>query len=508
MDPLLLLRDLSRLGEVAGVKADLSQLPDLAEMDPASCYLGWTLNLVTDQPPAAIEEIFSFVKNSSRVVVETLADPARAVEPQAVSTGKPGASPAPVFPARKLDDSSIRVAIDKVDRLVNLVEELVISQSMLDQAMGDFSVDRLGDLREAVGTMNRNLRDLQARVMAIRMVPISTVFGRYPRLVRELAGSLGKKIVCEMVGQETELDKQVIERMGDPLTHLLRNAADHGIESPEERERLGKPPEGTIRLAAFHQGDNIVIEVSDDGRGLDPERLRQKALALGMIGAEQELSTEETYALIFAPGFSTATTVTNVSGRGVGMDVVKKNVEGLNGTIAIASELGRGTRIRIKLPLTVAILDGLCLGLGDETFVLPLLAIVESLQPRPQQVKTVFGKGEVLLMRGETLPLLRLGRLLAVPAQVTVPSQGLVVIVESEGKKCGLLVDTILGQSQVVIKNLEKNYRKVEGIAGATILGDGQVALILDVHGLVRLAARVSSGVEETAEEEILATSA
>ena len=400
------------------------------------------------------------------------------------------------------------MAIDKVDRLVNLVEELVISQSMLDQAMGDFSVDRLGDLREAVGTMNRNLRDLQARVMAIRMVPISTVFGRYPRLVRELAGSLGKKIVCEMVGQETELDKQVIERMGDPLTHLLRNAADHGIESPEERERLGKPPEGTIRLAAFHQGDNIVIEVSDDGRGLDPERLRQKALALGMIGAEQELSTEETYALIFAPGFSTATTVTNVSGRGVGMDVVKKNVEGLNGTIAIASELGRGTRIRIKLPLTVAILDGLCLGLGDETFVLPLLAIVESLQPRPQQVKTVFGKGEVLLMRGETLPLLRLGRLLAVPAQVTVPSQGLVVIVESEGKKCGLLVDTILGQSQVVIKNLEKNYRKVEGIAGATILGDGQVALILDVHGLVRLAARVSSGVEETAEEEILATSA
>ena len=227
-----------------------------------------------------------------------------------------------------------------------------------------------------------------------------------------------------------------------------------------------------------------------------------------MIGAEQELSTEETYALIFAPGFSTATTVTNVSGAAWAWTWSKRTSQGLNGTIAIASELGRGTRIRIKLPLTVAILDGLCLGLGDETFVLPLLAIVESLQPRPQQVKTVFGKGEVLLMRGETLPLLRLGRLLAVPARVTVPSQGLVVIVESEGKKCGLLVDTILGQSQVVIKNLEKNYRKVEGIAGATILGDGQVALILDVHGLVRLAARVSSGVEETAEEEILATSA
>ena len=490
------------------MKADLSHLPDLAEMDPASCYLGWTLTLSTDQPQAVIEEIFSFAKNTSRVVVETLADSAQAAGHQPEAAGKPGASPAADFHSRKLDDSSIRVAIDKVDRLVNLVEELVISQSMLDQAMVEFSVDRLGDLREAVGTMNRNLRNLQARVMAIRMVPISTVFGRYPRLVRELAGSLGKKIVCEMVGQETELDKQVIERMGDPLTHLVRNAADHGIESPEERVRHGKPPEGTIRLAAFHQGDNIVIEVSDDGRGLDPKRIRQKALALGMIGPEQELSTEETYALIFAPGFSTATTVTNVSGRGVGMDVVKKNVAGLNGTIAIASELGRGTHIRIKLPLTVAILDGLCLGLGDETFVLPLLAIVESLQPRPQQVKTIFGKGEVLLMRGETLPLLRLSHLLAVPARVTIPSQGLVVIVESEGKKCGLLVDTILGQSQVVIKNLEKNYRKVEGIAGATILGDGQVALILDVHGLVRLTARVSSGVDEASDEEILAASA
>jgi two-component system chemotaxis sensor kinase CheA len=305
-----------------------------------------------------------------------------------------------------------------------------------------------------------------------------------------LANNLGKKITCEMVGQETELDKQVMERIGDPLTHLIRNAADHGIEPPDERVRQGKPEEGTIRLTAFHQGDSVIIEMADDGRGLNTERIREKGIAQGLLRPDQEASVEEVHALIFAPGFSTAATVSDVSGRGVGMDVVRRNVEALNGTITIASDPGRGTRIRIKLPLTLAIVDGLCLALQEETFILPLLSIVESLQPRPEQVRTVLGRGEVLWVRGEPLPLLRLGRLLGMSCRVTDPTQGLVVIAESEGRKVGVLVDELLGQSQVVIKNLEANYRKVDGIAGATILGDGRVALILDVNGLTRLAAR------------------
>jgi two-component system chemotaxis sensor kinase CheA len=531
MDPLLLLRDLAQLGTVREVMADHSQLPGLAHLDPESCYLAWTLVLETDQPQTAIEDVFCFVRESCRITIEVLTltavpAPDAGQAPTAATMECPvgpagrqselqtGGTPVPAenlpppaggdstgptrsFQTRKLDDSSIRVAIDKVDKLVNLVEELVVSQSMLNQAAKSLLGERSSLLQEAVATMDRNLRDLQERVMAIRMVPLSTASGRFPRLVRELANSLGKKIVFEMVGQETELDKQVIERIGDPLTHLIRNAADHGIEPPEERLRQGKREEGTLRLTAFHQGDSVVIELTDDGRGLNTDRIREKGIALGLLRPDQEASVEAIHGLIFAPGFSTAATVSDVSGRGVGMDVVRRNVEALNGSISLSSQFGRGTRIRIKLPLTLAIVDGLCLALQDEIFILPLLSIVESLRPWAEQVRTVLGKGEVLWVRGEPLPLLRLGRVLGMPSRVTDPAQGLVVIAESEGHKIGILVDELLGQSQVVIKNLEAHYRKVEGIAGATILGDGRVALILDVSGLNRLASRSAASPEE-----------
>ena len=504
-DPLLLLRDLAQLGEVLDVYAEVSRVPEFKDLDPDTCYLAWSLLLRTERPRADVEEVFSFVREESRVVIEELPAQPSTPQPSQVEVMALSQGPVGVSPGRKLDSSSIRVPIDKVDKLVNLVEELVIAQSMLNQTVGQFSVERLPMLQEAVATMERNLRELQERVMAVRMVPLNTISGRFPRLVREVAAGLGKKVNIDMVGQETELDKQVTERIGDPLIHLIRNAVDHGIEPVEDRLRQGKPPEGTIRLSGCHQGDNVIIDVTDDGRGLDTERIRRKAVSQGLVRAEDDLTEEEIHALIFHPGFSTAEAVSDISGRGVGMDVVKRNVEALNGSVSIASVAGQGSRFRIKLPLTLAILDGLCLSLGDEVFILPLLSVVESLQPGLGALKTVLGRGEVILVRGEALPLFRLHHLLGTAARETRPGQGLVVIVESDGKKFGLLVDDLLGQSQVVIKNLEVNYRKVEGIAGATILGDGRVALILDVHGLVRLADRQRLEVRQPpAEEDIV----
>ncbi|MGE0679650.1 MAG: chemotaxis protein CheA, partial [Candidatus Binatia bacterium] len=392
------------------------------------------------------------------------------------------------------ESASIRVPTEKVDKLINLVGELVITQSMISQTLEHFSLAKLNQLRESITELERNTRELQERVMAVRMMPIGNSFSRFPRLVRDLATQLNKKIAVQMIGEETELDKGVIERISDPLTHLVRNAADHGIESPEERRAVGKPEQGTIRLQAYHQGGNVIIEVGDDGRGLNVERIKQKALAQGLIGPEDNLSEEQLHALIFHPGFSTAAVVSDVSGRGVGMDVVKKNIEALNGSVTVVSELGKGSCLRIKLPLTLAIIDGLSVKVGDDIYILPLVSIVESIRPRPEQVKRLFGRGEVIAVRGEFLPLIRLYHLFNTPTHIIDPSKGLVVIVETEGKKSGILVDELLGQAQVVIKNLEANYQKVEGVVGATILGDGRVALILDVQGLIHLAVQGSGG--------------
>ncbi len=400
-----------------------------------------------------------------------------------------------------LDSSSLRVSTQKLDQLIDLVGELVIAQSMVHQVMTNFTPDALPRLQEAVDVMERNTRELQERVMSVRMVEVGAIFRRFPRLVRDLAESLEKEIALEVAGEETELDKGVIEAIADPLTHLVRNAIDHGIEPAAERQLVGKPAHGTIRLAARHEGGAVVVEVTDDGRGLDTRRILEKARECGLVRPEQSLTDDEIHALIFEPGFSTAAVVSDLSGRGVGMDVVKRSVEALNGTVHIVTQPGRGTRFRLKLPLTLAILDGLALRVGDQTYILPLIAIVESLRPNAQALKRIVGRGELVMVRGEALPLVRLHALFGVAGAEVDPRRALVVIVEHDGRRLGLLVDELLGQSQVVIKNLEAGYRRVEGVMGATILGNGSVALILDVQGIARAAAARAADVAlETAE--------
>jgi len=386
------------------------------------------------------------------------------------------------------ESASIRVATDKVDKLINLVGEMVITQSMLTQIVARFETEQLPRLADAVSAMERHSRELQERVMAVRMQPVRSVFGRFHRLVRDLAQSLGKQVRLEVQGEETELDKTVIDRIGDPLTHLVRNSVDHGIEAAAARQAAGKPAEGVVRLKAYHQGGTVFIEVQDDGAGLNRERILKKAIDQGLIRDADGLPDDQLFGLIFRPGFSTAEKVTDVSGRGVGMDVVRKNIEGLGGQVGIESRAGEGTRFIIKLPLTLAILDGLSVRVGEETFILPLLSITESLQPKASQVQTVEGRGEMVDVRGRALPILRLHTILGVRPHVTDPTQGLLVIVENGEERIAILVEELLGQHQVVIKSLETNYRKIPGVSGATILGDGRVALILDVPGLVRLA--------------------
>jgi two-component system chemotaxis sensor kinase CheA len=374
-----------------------------------------------------------------------------------------------------------------VDRLINLVGELVITQSMVARIVTDFTPECLGALRDAVGQMDRHARDLQERVMAVRMLPIRTVFNRFPRVVRDLAQARGKEVRIEAAGEETELDKSIIELISDPLTHLVRNAVDHGIERPEVRRQAGKDEVGCIKLRAYQLGGNIYIEVGDDGAGLNRERILAKAIEGQLVSPDEALGDEQVFALIFLPGFSTAEQVSEVSGRGVGMDVVKRNLETLGGSVAIQSEPGHGTTFRVKLPLTLAILDGPSVQVGAETYILPLVSIVESVQPKRGDLNAVFGSGETVTVRGQVLPMLRLHRLFAIAPRSEDPTRGLVVIVEHDGRKVALLVDDLLGQQQVVIKSLETNFQKLPGVAGATILGDGRVALILDVPGLAAL---------------------
>jgi two-component system chemotaxis sensor kinase CheA len=385
------------------------------------------------------------------------------------------------------DSSSIRVSVEKVDALIDLVGELSIAQAMVNQLIGQLSTSHMPNLEEALIAMQQCTRELQERVMGVRMIPVGTIFRRFPRLIRDLAGTLGKQVRAEIIGDDTELDKQVIERLSDPLTHLVRNAVDHGIELPEERRNKGKTEEAFVRLAAFYEGGNVIVDVEEDGRGLDTERIRQKAITLGLITAQDVLTTEQIQSLIFRPGFSTAAAVTDISGRGVGMDVVKRNIEALNGSIEIQSRAGHGTRFRIRLPLTLAILDGLSVSVGDEVYILPLLSVVQSFRPKPADVHRVMGRGEIINVHGQSLPLLRLHQLFCVTPRITDACQGLVIVLEQQGKRFGLLVDDLLGQQQVVMKSLEENYSKVDGLSGATILGDGRVALIIDIPGLARL---------------------
>jgi two-component system chemotaxis sensor kinase CheA len=382
------------------------------------------------------------------------------------------------------ETSSIRVSVEKVDQLINLVGELVITQAMLAQSAQDMLGAGGEHLQSGMYQLERNTRDLQEAVMSIRMMPISFVFSRFPRLVRDLAGKLNKQVELKLVGENTELDKGLIEKISDPLTHLVRNSLDHGIESVEKRIAAGKNACGTITLKAFHQGGNVVIEVADDGGGLNRGKILSKAKERG-LPVRDEMTDQEVWALIMEPGFSTADVVTDVSGRGVGMDVVKRNIAEIGGRVELDSLEGMGSRVIIRLPLTLAILDGLSVLVGNETYIVPLGAIIESLQISESDLKTVSGEGRMLHVRGEYLPLVALHEVFNTKARAERLEQGIVVIVEAEGKKTALFVDDLLGQHQVVIKSLESNFRKIKGVSGATIMGDGKVALILDVAALV-----------------------
>lgn len=407
------------------------------------------------------------------------AAPALKAVPKETAAPARGEKPA----ARSSESTSIRVAVEKVDQLINLVGELVITQSMLVQRSNELDPVTHGDLITSMGQLQRNARDLQESVMSIRMMPMEYVFSRFPRLVRDLASKLNKQIELTLMGSSTELDKSLIERIIDPLTHLVRNSLDHGIELPENRVAAGKSPVGNLVLSAEHQGGNICIEVTDDGAGLNRERILAKAISQGMA-VNENMTDEEVGMLIFAPGFSTAEQVTDVSGRGVGMDVVKRNIQEMGGHVEIQSKQGTGTTIRILLPLTLAILDGMSVKVADEVFILPLNAVMESLQPREEDLHPLAGGERVLEVRGEYLPLVELWKVFEVDGAKTEATQGIVVILQSAGRRYALLVDQLIGQHQVVVKNLESNYRKVPGISAATILGDGSVALIVDVSAL------------------------
>lgn len=433
---------------------------------------------------------YGFFDDAPGLPAGTTAEAAPAATPAPTAAIVP-TRPAAAVPAKAegkpaaLDQTTLRVSIEKVDQLINLVGELVITQAMLAQNSRELDPALYQQLTSGLADLERNTRDLQESVMSIRMIPMSTVFNRFPRMLRDLAAKLGKKVELVTQGEATELDKSLVEKITDPLTHLVRNSCDHGIELPAERVAKGKPEQGTITLVASHQGGSIVIEVRDDGRGLNRDKLIKKAREKG-IDAPDSMTDAEVWGLIFAPGFSTAEQVTDVSGRGVGMDVVKKNITSLGGTVEIDSAEGYGMKVSVRLPLTLAIMDGMSVGVGDECYILPLSSVVESFQVQSDTIKTVAGSGRVVEVRDEYMPVIELEKVFDVPRFDFEHVSSIMVVVEAEGGRVALLVDELLGQQQVVVKNLEANYRKVNDVSGATIMGDGRVALILDVGSLVR----------------------
>nr|WP_062792511.1 chemotaxis protein CheA [Serratia plymuthica] len=476
----LMLEELGNLGEVKNPQQtesslEVTLLTSVGE-DDISAVLCFVLE----------PEQISFAKPPQAELPPVPTPPAvQATEPR-VAIPAPAVAEAPKPRAKASESTSIRVAVEKVDQLINLVGELVITQSMLAQRSGSLDPVNHGDLLNSMSQLERNARDLQESVMSIRMMPMEYVFSRFPRLVRDLAGKLNKQVELQLQGSSTELDKSLIERIIDPLTHLVRNSLDHGIEDPATRVAAGKSAVGNLVLSAEHQGGNICIEVTDDGAGLNRAKILAKAASQG-LPVSDSMSDEEVGMLIFAPGFSTAEQVTDVSGRGVGMDVVKRNIQEMGGHVEIHSQAGKGTAIRILLPLTLAILDGMSVKVNDEVFILPLNAVMESLQPQAEDLHPLAGGERVLQVRGEYLPLVELFRVFEVAGAKTDATQGIVVILQSAGRRYALLVDQLIGQHQVVVKNLESNYRKVPGISAATILGDGSVALIVDVSALQTL---------------------
>lgn len=514
-DPLPLIRELRELGELE-LKSDVSQVPEFSSLQAEDCYLSWEMKLYTSATMQQVREIFAWVDDLCDLEILPLPP----VSMQSHTESEKQISNLPI-PQRREEDrgkprmdrrqqdrrqterrgngaqaaaTSIRVETNKIDALINMVGELVITQSMLglvgenieeNQAVTAAEIEKM---IEGLKQLERNTRELQGAVMQVRMMPISFTFSRFPRLVRDLSSKMGKKIELKLLGETTEVDKTVIEKISDPLVHLVRNSLDHGIEEPAQRLAAGKAETGTIELNALHQGGNILIEIKDDGRGMDKEKLLSKAIEKGLVSADDMLSDKQIFELIFMPGFSTAEVVSDVSGRGVGMDVVRRNIQELGGGVEIDSTPGLGTKMTIRLPLTLAILDGQTVRVGEENYIIPIISIIESIQVKPEMLSRVGGQGETFKLRAEYIPIIKLHDVFNVPnADKVELENGLLVVVEADGTHVGLFVDDLLGQQQVVIKSLESNYKKIEGFSGATILGDGSVALILDMPGILRL---------------------
>jgi two-component system, chemotaxis family, sensor kinase CheA len=505
-DAIRMFRELATLGRLE-VRTDVLQLPAFAALDPQACFMAWAIELTGNTTEEAIREVFDWATGDSELEIQCLSAPGEeAAVPEAAARAKADTGNAEAADRadaagkadvhHKLDtpaiigigdSGSIRVSVEKIDELMNTVGELVITQAMLSQLGRNLEGPTAEQFRSGLAQLERNMRELQESVMRVRMLPISFVFSRFPRMVRDLAQRLGKQIELKLTGEHTELDKTVLEKIGDPLLHLVRNSIDHGIEKPDARLAAGKAPAGVLHLDASHRGGNIAVEVSDDGNGLDKDRILAKARERGLIGAADVLTDEQIHELIFLPGFSTAEHTTDVSGRGVGMDVVRRNIKELGGKIDVRTERGRGSRFIITLPLTLAIVDGQSVSVGSETYIVPLTSIVESLQLKPESVNRLAGRGEVFVFRGNYLPVIRLHEIFGVEPRARELHEGLVVVAEGDGCRVGLFVDDLLGQQQVVIKSLDTNYGHVGGVSGATILGDGSVALILDLAGLIRL---------------------
>ncbi|WP_151173552.1 chemotaxis protein CheA [Pseudoalteromonas ruthenica] len=516
-EPLFMLSDLGDLGSIE-VEADLSAIPEIQNLQGDECFMSWKVFLQTEATQEQIKEVFEWVEDDADIDIslcgglfseqessapteplehDDAAQQSSENEPVAQATQAP-ASKGKANKAKSNESTSIRVGIDKIDSLINMVGELVITQSMLSQ-LGEQEVteNTLAALQEGLAQLAHNTRDLQENVMRIRMLPISFVFSRFPRLVRDISQKLGKQVELKILGEGTELDKTVMEKISDPMVHLVRNSLDHGLETPEQRKQSGKPEIGTVTLNAFHQGGNIVIEIMDDGRGLNTEKIREKAIANGLIDGNEELSDDDINELIFEPGFSTADEVSDISGRGVGMDVVRQNISSLSGSIEVVSTPGTGSTFTIRLPLTLAILDGQLVRIAEHTYIVPLITIVESLQIDTNKVSRVGKSLEVLRLRDEYIPILRLYQLFNHHDAITELDKALLVVVECDNQKVGLLVDDLLAQQQVVIKSLEANYQKVDGVSGATILGDGRVSLIVDIAGLTKMAGLKKPGAQE-----------
>lgn len=534
-EPLILIRELRDLGGFLA-RADAEAIPPLDQIQPEGAYIKWEFEIETDRGEQAIRDVFEFVLDDCDLEITCLNPPGGAAKPAAgaeedepaaataeAAAPKPAAAPAtaaaapkteaaaaPPKPAAKAEATggaaggaaadtkavrSIRVDLDRVDKLVNMVGELVITHAMIAQQTEHLHADQHPELANGLAELSHHIRDLQESVMAMRAQPVKSVFARLPRLVRELAMMTNKKIRLDMSGENTEIDKTVIEQLGDPLTHMIRNSCDHGIETPDDRLAVGKPPEGVIHVSADQRGGRIVIEISDDGRGINREKVMKKAIEKKLVAPDAVLSNEEIDNLIFLPGFSTADTVSNISGRGVGMDVVRQNIQSLGGRVHIQSRPGQGSSFILTLPLTLAVLDGMVLKVGVQSYILPLANIVESLRPEKDQINVVANQSELLRIRGEYVPLVYLHRIFKVPNGIDDPTKALVIIVEMEdSSKMGLVVDEIIGQQQVVIKSLEENFDPIRGVGAATILGNGRVSLILDVAGIKHIAEHEGHG--------------